>query len=80
MTSRVWIKGPAWDLCFVALPWLPLALLLGFGLDDDVHERDVLYLVMCVAPLHFLYDGWIWKVGRPEVREPLAGIAAPASA
>jgi hypothetical protein len=25
--------------------------------------------------LHFLYDGWIWKVRRPEVARPL-GIGA----
>ena len=35
-----------------------------------------LYLVYYLGTslLHFLFDGWIWKVRRPELRRPL-GVA-----
>lgn len=31
------------------------------------------------SALHFLYDGWIWKVRRPEVARPLIAGSTPAS-
>ncbi len=43
-----------------------------FWLVADYRKTDV-YLVAytCTSWLHFLYDGWIWKVRRPEVAKPL---------
>lgn len=57
-------------------PWrapLPLAvLLLVFWLGRDVRDEGV-YLVYYISTslLHFLFDGWIWKVRTPQVRQPL---------
>ncbi len=60
-------------LCSAAL--LIGALLTGFILLRDHRSADV-YLVYYLGTslLHFLFDGWIWKVRRPEVRRPL-GVA-----
>jgi hypothetical protein len=55
---------------------LVIGVLLGaFILLGDHRTADV-YLVyyMGTSLLHFLFDGWIWKVRRPEVRRPL-GVA-----
>jgi len=56
-------------------PLLIGGLLLAFVLLYDQRRADV-YLVyyMGTSMLHFLFDGWIWKVRRPEVRAPL-GVA-----
>lgn len=62
------------------LVWGPVfALVLGgvfFALVD--HRKSEPYLVYYTATslLHFLYDGWIWKVRKPEVARPL-GLAEP---
>lgn len=53
-------------------PLLALALTgLFFALVD--HRKTEPYLVYYTATslLHFLYDGWIWKVRKPEVRSAL---------
>lgn len=51
-----------------------IALLLGaaFLLLVDVRDSEA-FLVYYTATslLHFLYDGWIWKVRKPEVAKPL---------
>lgn len=56
-------------------PLLIGGLLLAFVLLYDQRRADV-YLVyyMGTSMLHFLFDGWIWKVRRPEVRAQL-GVA-----
>jgi hypothetical protein len=53
-------------------PLLVGGLLLAFVLLYGSREADV-YLVYYLGTslLHFLFDGWIWKVRRPEVRRPL---------
>lgn len=35
------------------------------------HERLYLAYYTSTSLLHFLFDGWIWKVRKPEVRKPL---------
>jgi hypothetical protein len=61
------------------LAWGPVFALvltgLFFALVD--HRKSESYLVYYTATslLHFLYDGWIWKVRKPEVARPL-GLAA----
>jgi hypothetical protein len=59
----------------VAAPLLIGVLLTAFILLSDSRGAD-LYLVYYLGTslLHFLFDGWIWKVRRPEVRRPL-GVA-----
>ncbi|MEZ4380213.1 MAG: hypothetical protein R3A79_02605 [Nannocystaceae bacterium] len=54
-------------------PWLFGTLLSGalvllFSLLVD-HRRSDVYLVyyMGTSLLHFLFDGWIWKVRKPHV-------------
>ncbi|MBK6917626.1 MAG: hypothetical protein IPH07_09520 [Deltaproteobacteria bacterium] len=52
---------------------LPVAvLLLAFWLARDVRD-EAIYVVYYISTslLHFLFDGWIWKVRAPEVRQPL---------
>lgn len=53
-------------------PLLIGGLLLAFVLLYEQRRADV-YMVyyMGTSTLHFLFDGWIWKVRRPEVRAPL---------
>jgi hypothetical protein len=56
----------------VSGPTIAVALaLLFFALVD--HRDSEAYLVYFTATslLHFLYDGWIWKVRKPEVAKPL---------
>jgi len=72
------IRSPAAALLRRPLHTAPLligGLLLAFVLLHDQRRADV-YMVyyMGTSMLHFLYDGWIWKVRRPEVRAPL-GVA-----
>jgi hypothetical protein len=72
------IRSPAAALLRRPLYTAPLligGLLLAFVLLYDQRRADV-YMVyyMGTSMLHFLYDGWIWKVRRPEVRAPL-GVA-----
>jgi hypothetical protein len=72
------IRSPAAALLRRPLHTAPLligGLLLAFVLLYDQRRADV-YLVyyMGTSVLHFLFDGWIWKVRRPEVRAPL-GVA-----
>ncbi len=59
----------------LAAPLLIGGLLTAFILLRD-HRGADFYLVyyMGTSLLHFLFDGWIWKVRRPEVRRPL-GVA-----
>lgn len=74
-------RGPAAALLRDAWRGLPLlagGLLLVYYLLRDYQRAD-LYLVYYTATslLHFLYDGWIWKVRRPELARTLgAGAAA----
>lgn len=64
-----------------ARPWLSAPLLAGALLGAYFALRGVKgtdgYLIYYNATslLHFLYDGWIWKVRRPAVAAPL-GVAA----
>jgi len=72
------IRSPAALLLRRPLQTAPLligGLLLVFVLLYDQRRAD-LFLVyyMGTSVLHFLFDGWIWKVRRPEVRAPL-GVA-----
>ncbi|MBK7824708.1 hypothetical protein [Nannocystis sp.] len=64
------LRRPLW-----AAPLLIGVLLTAFILLRD-HRGADLYLVYYLGTslLHFLFDGWIWKVRRPEVRRPL-GVA-----
>jgi hypothetical protein len=52
---------------------------LFFALRDVSHTRTYLAYYTATSLLHFLYDGWIWKVRRPSVARPL-GIVTPSSA
>ena len=56
----------------VAAPALMGGLLLVFWLLHEQRRTEV-YLVYYTATswLHFLYDGWIWKVRRPELARTL---------
>jgi len=56
----------------LAVPALAGGLLLVFWLIQEQRRTDV-YLVYYTATswLHFLYDGWIWKVRRPELARTL---------
>ncbi|MDC0716001.1 hypothetical protein [Nannocystis bainbridge] len=66
----------------LAVPALAGGLLLVFWLIQGQRRTDV-YLVYYTATswLHFLYDGWIWKVRRPELARTLElGAHPPASA
>lgn len=72
------VRSPASLLLRRPLYTAPLligGLLLAFVLLYDQRRAD-LYMVyyMGTSMLHFLFDGWIWKVRRPEVRAPL-GVA-----
>ena len=61
----------------VSFPIVSGALLVAFFLLRDLRQTEA-FLVYYTATsiLHFLYDGWIWKVRKPEVRTPL-GLVAP---
>lgn len=52
---------------------LPLGAMLGlFVLLRPWHDEAIYVVYYTVTSLlHFLFDGWIWKVRRPEVRQPL---------
>lgn len=67
-------RGPAALLgdARVAAPALMGGLLLVFWLLREQRRTEV-YLVYYTATswLHFLYDGWIWKVRRPELARTL---------
>ncbi|MCY1008027.1 hypothetical protein OV079_21200 [Nannocystis pusilla] len=66
----------------VAVPALFGGLLLVFWLIQEQRRSDV-YLIYYTATswLHFLYDGWIWKVRRPELARTLGlGARPPAGA
>ncbi|MDC0666772.1 hypothetical protein [Nannocystis radixulma] len=56
----------------LAVPALAGGLLLVFWLIQEQRRTD-LYLIYYTATswLHFLYDGWIWKVRRPELARTL---------
>lgn len=56
----------------IAVPGLAGGLLLVFWLIHEQRRTDV-YLIYYTATswLHFLYDGWIWKVRRPELQRTL---------
>lgn len=51
---------------------MALALLAAFWFLRE-HRRAEIYVAYYTATslLHFLFDGWIWKVRRPEVAKPL---------
>ncbi len=65
-----WISAPAIVLALAA------AYLLLFE-----YKQTELYLVYYTGTslLHFLFDGWIWKVRKPEVAQPLGLKAATAT-
>lgn len=67
MLARPWLWGPVFALVLTGV---------FFALVD--HRKTEPYLVYYTATslLHFLYDGWIWKVRKPEVARPL-GLAEP---
>ncbi|MBX7079163.1 MAG: hypothetical protein K1X88_08270 [Nannocystaceae bacterium] len=52
---------------------LPLAAMLGLFVLLRPWADEAVYAVYYTVTslLHFLFDGWIWKVRRPEVRQPL---------
>jgi hypothetical protein len=62
MLARPLVWGPVFALALAGL---------FFALVD--HRKTEPYLVYYTATslLHFLYDGWIWKVRKPEVARPL---------
>ena len=66
MLARPLVWGPVFALALTGL---------FFALAD--HRKTEPYLVYYTATslLHFLYDGWIWKVRKPEVAQPL-GLAS----
>jgi hypothetical protein len=66
MLARPLVWGPVFALALTGL---------FFALVD--HRKSEPYLVYYTATslLHFLYDGWIWKVRKPEVARPL-GLAS----
>jgi hypothetical protein len=55
--------------------WAPVlvgALLAVFWLLRDFRDTEAwLVYYTATSMLHFLYDGWIWKVRKPEVARPL---------
>jgi uncharacterized membrane protein YhaH (DUF805 family) len=57
-------------------PLMLVPLLLAYVLLRE-HRFTFAYLTYysTTSALHFLYDGWIWKVRRPEVARPL-GVAS----
>lgn len=44
---------------------------LFFALVDERSSEPFLVYYTATSLLHFLYDGWIWKVRKPEVARPL---------
>ncbi len=67
------VQGNAVD--FLMPPLSALELTIAFIVLYARRQTD-LYLVYYLGTslLHFLFDGWIWKVRRPELRRPL-GVA-----
>lgn len=68
-------RGPVAALLrrpLLTAPLLVGLLLAAFVLLYGQRQADV-YLVYYLGTslLHFLFDGWIWKVRRPELRRPL---------
>jgi hypothetical protein len=63
----------------VVAPLLISGLGLAYLAAQPVATTDT-YLTYYVGTsmLHFLYDGWIWKVRRPDVADPLGARPAPA--
>jgi hypothetical protein len=59
-------------------PLLAIGLVVVFLALVD-HRDSEAYLVYYTATslLHFLYDGWIWKVRKPEVARPLGLLSPP---
>jgi hypothetical protein len=68
MLARPLLWGPVFALALTGL---------FFALVD--HRKSEPYLVYYTATslLHFLYDGWIWKVRKPEVAQPLGLATEP---
>lgn len=66
---RPWIFGPLISLALVGL---------FLALFD--HRKTDAFLIYYTATslLHFLYDGWIWKVRTPAVARPL-GVGSPST-
>ena len=67
------LARPLWSGPLFALALAGLFLLLVDRRDSEA------YLVYYTATslLHFLYDGWIWKVRKPEVAKPLGLASSP---
>ena len=61
----------------LAAPLLGGVLLAAYVLLQPIADSDA-FLVYYVGSsmLHFLYDGWIWKVRKPEVALPLGAATA----
>lgn len=56
----------------VSGPCIAIALAgLFFALADRRDSEAYLVYYTATSLLHFLYDGWIWKVRKPEVGKPL---------
>lgn len=53
--------------------------LVYFSLQGYADSDTYLAYYVGTSMLHFLYDGWIWKVRRPEVADPLGAKAQLAS-
>lgn len=68
LLARPMYTAPPMIVAFAFLYWA----------TRDVSRTET-YLVYYTGTslLHFLYDGWIWKVRRPEVAQPLGVPATP---
>lgn len=63
----------------VVAPLLAGGLLLLYVGLQPVADTEVYWVYyLGTSMLHFLYDGWIWKVRKPEVAQPLGARAATA--
>jgi hypothetical protein len=64
----------------VAAPFLIGGLGVAYLALQGVADSDAyLTYYFGTSMLHFLYDGWIWKVRRPEVAAPLGARPSPPS-
>ena len=62
LLARPTLFGPMLALLLVAV---------FFALADYRKSEPYLVYYTATSLLHFLYDGWIWKVRKPEVSKPL---------
>lgn len=62
MLARPLLSGPVFAIVLAGV---------FFALADHRNSEPYLVYYTATSLLHFLYDGWIWKVRKPEVARPL---------